>query len=137
MVEHATEANLAVMTEAVRKAANGKAFAQLVRDRFQLDAQVLTGDQEALLTFSGATFAGRDGGRAGASEPTVVVDIGGASTEFVVGRDARAGFHVSLPVGVVRMSERHIAHDPPTDAEVQAIARDARSTFEAGLPERE
>jgi exopolyphosphatase / guanosine-5'-triphosphate,3'-diphosphate pyrophosphatase len=137
MLEHDAQTNLAVLTEAVRRASNGGQFAQRVHDQFQLNARVLTGDQEALLTFLGATFEGRDGVRAGASEPTVVIDIGGASTEFVVGRAARAGFHVSLPVGVVRMSERHIGHDPPTEAEVDAIAQDARSAFAAGVPERE
>jgi exopolyphosphatase / guanosine-5'-triphosphate,3'-diphosphate pyrophosphatase len=137
MLEHDAQTNLAVLTEAVRRASNGAAFAQRVHDQFQLNTQVLSGDQEALLTFLGATFERRDGARAGASEPTVVIDIGGASTEFVVGRGARAGFHVSLPVGVVRMSERHISHDPVTDAEVHAIAQHARSTFSAGLPERE
>jgi exopolyphosphatase / guanosine-5'-triphosphate,3'-diphosphate pyrophosphatase len=135
MREHDAEANLAVLTEAVRKASNGAVFARRVHDQFHFNTQVLSGDQEALLTFLGATFDRRDG--AGASEPTVVIDIGGASTEFVVGRGASAGFHVSLPVGVVRMSERHISHDPPTDSEVKAIAQDARASFETGLPERE
>ncbi|HEV2980307.1 MAG TPA: Ppx/GppA family phosphatase [Solirubrobacteraceae bacterium] len=137
MLEHGADANLSVLTEAVRRATNGAAFAQRVRDHYQLNAQVLTGDQEALLTFLGATFQGRDAGRAASREPTVVIDIGGASTEFVVGRGTSAGFHVSLPVGVVRLSERRIAHDPPTGAEVKAIARDVRSTFGAGLPPRE
>jgi exopolyphosphatase/guanosine-5'-triphosphate,3'-diphosphate pyrophosphatase len=133
MLEHSAETNLAVMTEAVRKAGNGAAFAQQVRDQFHLDAQVLTGDQEALLTFLGATFEGRGGPR----EPTVVIDIGGGSTEFVVGQGANAGFHVSLPVGVVRMSERHITSDPVSDAEVKAIAHDVSATFQKGLPQRE
>jgi exopolyphosphatase / guanosine-5'-triphosphate,3'-diphosphate pyrophosphatase len=137
MIEYGAQTNLAVLTEAVRRATNGAAFARRVHDEFQLDTHVLSGDQEALLTFLGATFQRRDGDRAGAGEPIVVIDIGGASTEFVVGRGASAGFHVSLPVGVVRMSERHISHDPPTDAEVQAIAKDARAAFEAGLPGRE
>lgn len=131
------EANLAVLTEAVRRASNGAAFAQRVRDEFDLDTHVLSGDEEAMLTFRGATFQGHDGVNADAGEPTVVIDIGGASTEFVVGRGASAGFHVSLPVGVVRMSERHIHHDPPRHDEVAALERDARSTFAAGLPERE
>ena len=137
MLEHDAQTNLAVLTEAVRTASNGAAFARRVRDQFQLNAKVLTGEQEALLTFLGATFDQRGGGGAGARKPTVVIDIGGASTEFVVGRGATAGFHVSLPVGVVRMSERHISHDPPREAEVSAIAQDAGRIFAAGLPERE
>jgi exopolyphosphatase/guanosine-5'-triphosphate,3'-diphosphate pyrophosphatase len=137
MLSNHAQANLAVLTEAVRRASNGAAFAQRVHDEFQLHTQVLTGDQEALLTFLGATFQPRDAGHGAAREPTVVIDIGGASTEFVVGRGASAGFHVSLPVGVVRLSERHISHDPPTAGEMQATAQDVRRTFAAGLPERE
>jgi exopolyphosphatase/guanosine-5'-triphosphate,3'-diphosphate pyrophosphatase len=69
--------------------------------------------------------------------PTVVTDIGGGSTEFVVGRGHTAGFHVSLHVGVVRMSERHIKSDPPAPAELQALADDVRRTFTEGLPQNE
>jgi exopolyphosphatase/guanosine-5'-triphosphate,3'-diphosphate pyrophosphatase len=63
-----------------------------------------------------------------------VIDIGGGSTEFIIGRDSTADFHVSLPAGVVRMSERHISSDPPSPTELQALAHDARSVFLAGLP---
>ncbi len=68
------------------------------------------------------------------SEPTVVIDIGGGSTEFVVGIERAAGFHISLPVGVVRMSERHIHSDPPAPEELQRLALDARTTILEGLP---
>ncbi len=70
------------------------------------------------------------GGRR-AVEPTVVIDIGGGSTEFVVGTGRSAGFHVSLPAGVVRMSERHIHTDPPAPEELQALAADTRAVFAA------
>jgi exopolyphosphatase/guanosine-5'-triphosphate,3'-diphosphate pyrophosphatase len=63
-----------------------------------------------------------------------VIDIGGGSTEFVIGRDSTAGFHVSLPAGVVRMSERHVHTDPPSPSELQALAHDTRATFLGGLP---
>jgi exopolyphosphatase/guanosine-5'-triphosphate,3'-diphosphate pyrophosphatase len=76
-------------------------------------------------------------GRPAPSEPTVVIDIGGGSTEFVVGRGRAAGFHVSLPVGVVRMSERHIHTDPPAPGELQELARDVRGVLAKGLPESE
>jgi exopolyphosphatase/guanosine-5'-triphosphate,3'-diphosphate pyrophosphatase len=140
--QHGCEANLAVLTSAVRDAENGAQFAQRVREEFWLDARVLSGDEEAQLTFLGAMStrpepAGRRDGGADASPPTVVVDIGGGSTEFVVGSRRTAGFHVSLPVGVVRMSERHIHTDPPTPLELQALAADVRQTFEDGLPARE
>jgi exopolyphosphatase/guanosine-5'-triphosphate,3'-diphosphate pyrophosphatase len=66
-----------------------------------------------------------------------VIDIGGGSTEFIVGIGHTAGFHISLPVGVVRMSERHIQSDPPAPAELQSLARDTRAVFEDGLPAAE
>ena len=65
-----------------------------------------------------------------------MIDIGGGSTEFVVGAERTAGFHVSLPAGVVRMSERHIHTDPPAPPELQALARDTRATFLDGAARR-
>jgi exopolyphosphatase / guanosine-5'-triphosphate,3'-diphosphate pyrophosphatase len=123
------EANLAVLTSAVRDAANGEQFAERVRGDYGLDAKVLAGEQEAQLTFLGAMA-----GRPAATEPTVVIDIGGGSTEFVVGVGRSAGFHVSLNAGVVRMSERHIHDDPPAPSELQALGEDVRGTFLDGLP---
>jgi exopolyphosphatase/guanosine-5'-triphosphate,3'-diphosphate pyrophosphatase len=126
---HECESNLAVLTSAVRDAANGADFAARVRDDFGLDARVLSGDEEAQLTFLGAMS-----GRGATSEPTVVIDIGGGSTEFVIGRERNAGFHVSLAAGVVRMSERHIHSDPPAPEELQSLALDTRTVFTKGLP---
>jgi len=127
--EHDCVANLAVLTSAVRDAANGPDFTERVRRDFALDARTLSGDEEAQLTFLGAMHD-----RSASPEPTVVIDIGGGSTEFIIGRDSTAGFHVSLPAGVVRMSERHIHSDPPSPIELQALAHDTRATFLAGLP---
>jgi exopolyphosphatase/guanosine-5'-triphosphate,3'-diphosphate pyrophosphatase len=126
---HGCEANLAVLTSAVRDATNGASFAARVREEFDLDARVLTGSEEAQLTFLGAMSD-----RPAPTQPTVVIDIGGGSTEFVVGRGRTAGFHVSLPAGVVRMSERHIHSDPPAPEELQSLAADTRSIFLEGLP---
>lgn len=124
--------NLAVMTSAVRDAHNGRQFAERVRGECDLDARILTGEEEARMTFLGAMS-----GRPSAVEPTVVVDIGGGSTEFIVGVGKTAGFHVSLPAGVVRMSERHIHGDPPQSADLQALAADTRAVYLAGLPAQE
>jgi len=126
---HDCVANLAVLTSAVRDAVNGAEFAERIRRDYALDARVLAGEEEAQLTFLGAMH-----GRASSSKPTVVVDIGGGSTEFIVGHDSVAGFHVSLPAGVVRMSERHISSDPPAPAQLQELARDVRRVFLEGLP---
>jgi exopolyphosphatase/guanosine-5'-triphosphate,3'-diphosphate pyrophosphatase len=129
---HECAANLAVLTSAVRDAANGAEFAERIRHEFSLDARVLAGEEEAQLTFLGAMHDRATA--ASSSEPTVVVDIGGGSTEFIVGHDSAAGFHVSLPAGVVRMSERHISSDPPAPAQLQELARDVRRVFLEGLP---
>jgi exopolyphosphatase/guanosine-5'-triphosphate,3'-diphosphate pyrophosphatase len=126
---HGCDANLAVLTSAVRDASDGAAFTERVRRDYQLDARTLSGDEEAALTFLGAMS-----GREASPEPTVVIDIGGGSTEFVVGHDHTAGFHVSLQAGVVRMSERHIRSDPPAPAELQSLALDTRSIYLDGLP---
>ena len=130
-------ANLAVLTSAVREASNGDSFAEHVRTDYGLDAQVLTGEEEAQLTFLGAMSGRSDGERVGARTPAVVIDIGGGSTEFIAGVGHTAGFHVSLPVGVVRMSERHIHSDPPASGELQSLALDTRAVFEEGLPASE
>jgi exopolyphosphatase / guanosine-5'-triphosphate,3'-diphosphate pyrophosphatase len=129
---HDCVANLAVLTSAVRDAANGPEFAEHIRRDFLLDARVLSGDEEAQLTFLGAMHD-----RTRTSEPTVVIDIGGGSTEFIVGHDSVAGFHISLPAGVVRMSERHISSDPPAPSQLQELARDVRRVFLEGLPPRQ
>jgi exopolyphosphatase / guanosine-5'-triphosphate,3'-diphosphate pyrophosphatase len=130
--EHDCEANMAVLTSAVRDASNGAAFTERVRQDYRLDARTLSGDEEAQLTFLGAMSD-----RKPSVEPTVVVDIGGGSTEFVVGHDHTAGFHVSLQAGVVRMSERHIHCDPPAPEELQQLAADTRAVFLDGLPAQE
>jgi exopolyphosphatase/guanosine-5'-triphosphate,3'-diphosphate pyrophosphatase len=131
--EHGCELNLAVLTAAVREAADGQDFAERVRRDFGLDARVLSGEQEAQLTFLGAMAEQQPEDQRAAS-PVVVIDVGGGSTEFIVGRNRRAGFHTSLPVGVVRMSERHLHSDPPAREQLLELARDTRMAFERGLP---
>ena len=126
---HECEANLAVLTSAVRDASNGAAFAERVREDFKLDARVLSGEEEAQLTFLGAMSD-----RAAPTEPTVVIDVGGGSTEFVIGLGHATRFHTSLPVGVVRMSERHIDSDPPASEQLQSLALDVRTILQQGLP---
>ena len=77
--ELGTERTVAVATSAVRDSANGEEFRAALRERFALDARTISGDEEARLTFLGATAARPPGGR------SVVIDIGGGSTELVVG----------------------------------------------------
>jgi exopolyphosphatase / guanosine-5'-triphosphate,3'-diphosphate pyrophosphatase len=130
MDRFACETNLAVLTSAVRDASNGAEFTARVREGFHLDARVLSGDEEAQLTFLGA-MSDRDGDSV---EPTVVIDIGGGSTEFIVGTHRTASFHVSVQAGVLRMSERHIHSDPPAPTELQDLAADTRAIFRENLP---
>jgi len=127
---HHCDTALAVLTSAVRDAANGEEFAGVVEHRYGLTPHILTGDQEAQLSFLGAT-SDRDPDD---DTPTLLVDIGGGSTETVIGRGREAEFHVSNQAGVVRQTERHIANDPPTAAEQDELARDARGIIEAGVP---
>jgi len=126
---HGCEAREAVMTSAVRDAANGAAFAEAVRTRYGLTGRTLSGDEEARLTFLGAT-AVRD-----PQDPAslLVIDIGGGSTELVVGSRGAVTFHVSTQNGVVRHTERHIHTDPPTPDELSALAGDVRPSIEAAV----
>ena len=127
---HDCDVRAAVLTSAVRDAANGEAFAQRVREAYGLPARTLSGDEEARLTFLGATAA-RDRDDA---TPLLVVDIGGGSTELVTGARGEASFHVSTQAGVVRHSERHLHGDPPVQEELAALVADARATIEAAVP---
>ena len=125
--ELGAEAVDAIATSAVRDAENGSAFVAELRERFALSARVLDGEEEARLTYMGATAEQPP------TEPTLVVDIGGGSTELIVGTGAEISFHTSLQAGVVRHSERHIASDPPTVVELEALAADVRGLIEAAV----
>jgi exopolyphosphatase/guanosine-5'-triphosphate,3'-diphosphate pyrophosphatase len=114
----------------VRDAANGAEFTRRVACDYGLEARTIDGDEEAHLTFLGATSERSPQ----APAPVVVIDIGGGSTELVVGGGDRVTFHVSTQVGVVRHSERHIRQDPPHGEELRALADDARAELEAAVP---
>jgi exopolyphosphatase / guanosine-5'-triphosphate,3'-diphosphate pyrophosphatase len=120
-----------VATSATRDAANAAEFVAGVRGVLGIEPEVLSGEEEARLSFAGATLelVGR------AAAPYLVADIGGGSTEFVLGDPASAGPHgpaeaaVSVNIGCVRLTERHLHGDPPTGAEVAA----ARADIDAAL----
>jgi exopolyphosphatase/guanosine-5'-triphosphate,3'-diphosphate pyrophosphatase len=124
------DARLAVLTSAVRDAANGSDFTAVVRERYGLDARTLAGEEEARLMFLGATH-GRDPAD---RTPLLVFDIGGGSTELVVGHQGSVDFHVSTQLGVVRQTERHIRNDPPQPRELQGLADDVRAVLHARVP---
>lgn len=118
-----------IATSAVRDAGNADAFLAELRERFALDARVLSGDEEAGLTYLGAT-ADREGNPTG---NTLVVDIGGGSTELICGRGPEIAFHASLQVGTVRHTERYLISDPPSAAAMEELAADVRSEVEQAI----
>ena len=127
---HECDARIAVLTSAVRDARNGAEFTAQVRERYGLDAHTIDGDEEARLTFLGAT-AGRARSDA---EPVLVIDIGGGSTELVVGAGGEVSFHVSTQAGVVRQTERHLGSDPPRPEELQALGAEVREIIQGAVP---
>ncbi len=129
--EHAVERAVGVMTSAVRDAENGPELLATVRDRFAIDARMIPGQQEAALTYLGAT-SGRSGPADGRA--VAVVAVGGGSTEFVIGHDSTFDFCVSVQAGVVRQSERHLRHDPPRRDEIAAMAHESAAIFADAVP---
>ena len=107
-----------IATSAVRDASNGADFLASVASDTGIAPELLPGAREAELGFRGATIALPEPG------PYLVVDIGGGSTELVVGSETAERF-VSLDIGSVRLTERHITHDPPAEAEQAAVRADA------------
>ncbi len=128
--ERGCERAVAVLTSAVRDSANGREFADEVQRRYQLEPHVLAGDDEARLTYLGATSERDPADRT----PTLELDIGGGSTELVIGHGQEVVFHVSTQAGVVRQTERHIHTDPPTEAEMDELAQDVRAILAAAVP---
>lgn len=108
-----------VATSASRDAENADEFTEMVLATLGIQPEVITGDEEAALSFAGATRGlSHDVGK-----PYLVVDIGGGSTEFVLG-DATVYAARSVDVGCVRMTERHLHSDPPTAVEIAAARAD-------------
>jgi exopolyphosphatase/guanosine-5'-triphosphate,3'-diphosphate pyrophosphatase len=127
---HGAERVVALATSAVRDSSNGDDFRAALRERFGLEARTITGDEEARLTFLGATSARND-----REEPTLVVDIGGGSTELVVGRPGSDPlFHVSTQAGSVRQSERHLSDDPPRAEQLEALRSEVAGIVESEVP---
>jgi exopolyphosphatase/guanosine-5'-triphosphate,3'-diphosphate pyrophosphatase len=129
--EHGADTTFAVLTSAVRDASNGAAFTETVRERYGLDAHTIPGEQEAALTFLGATSERSASGDPGA---IVVIDIGGGSTEMVVGHGREVDFFVSLQAGVVRQTERHLHTDPPATAELDELAAEVAQIIDREVP---
>jgi len=110
-----------VATSASRDARNRAEFVAGVRDRLGVEVEVISGAAEAELSFSGAVSSPQTRAVSG---PRLVVDIGGGSTEFVLGDDTPTAA-CSVDIGCVRLHERHLQSDPPTAGELAALAADA------------
>lgn len=106
-------------TSAARDAANGEVFAAGVRERLGIDPEVVSGDEEARLAYDGAVRNLRQA----PAEPVLVIDIGGGSTELIIGGRTPTGAH-SMDIGSVRLHERHLDADPPTPEQVAAATAD-------------
>ncbi|MEV6397565.1 Ppx/GppA phosphatase family protein [Streptomyces sp. NPDC051907] len=123
IAEHGAQKIRFVATSASRDASNRDDFVRGVVDILGVEPEVISGDQEAEFSFMGATK------ELPGHEERLVVDIGGGSTEFVVGHE-----HVeaarSVDIGCVRLTERHIRHDPPTPAEVAAVRADIEAALD-------
>jgi exopolyphosphatase/guanosine-5'-triphosphate,3'-diphosphate pyrophosphatase len=117
----------AVGTEALRRAPNASELLQPAAAILGTEIEVIDGDREAALTFRAAAAAFP----VEAAGTLVVVDIGGGSTEIVVAEAGRVAFRRSLPLGSVRLTERHIEHDPPLGAEVAAVRAEVRAALDA------
>ena len=125
-----------VATSATRDAANRADFVAMVGQELGVEPEVITGAEEAALTFAGAVA-----GLPGVAPELLVADIGGGSTELVLGDGSMLGSHArlggaalrshSMNVGCVRMTERHLHDDPPTRAQIDATVADVRSAIAA------
>ena len=128
--QHDCDTRIAVLTSAVRDSDNGQEFAQTIEQRYGLTPHVLEGEEEARLTYLGATSE-RDPAD---TTPTLVLDIGGGSTELIIGAGPKVRFRVSTQAGVVRQTERHLPDDPPTQEQMEALSHDVRTILTDNVP---
>jgi len=117
-----------VATSATRDAANADEFRSMVERTLGVTPEVVTGEEEAHLSFAGAV----QGLPADLTAPYLVVDIGGGSTEFVLGT-AEPVSAISVDIGCVRMTERHLVDDPPTPDQIAAAERDIEAAVDRAL----
>jgi exopolyphosphatase/guanosine-5'-triphosphate,3'-diphosphate pyrophosphatase len=121
----------AIATSAVRDAENADAFLAELRERFALDSRILDGTEEARLTYLGATTS-RDG-----ADGALVIDIGGGSTELIVGTGSAVTSSTSLQAGTVRHTERYLRSDPAGTAELEDLAADVGALIDDEIPAAE
>jgi len=125
---HKVDAATAVATSAVRDAANRDEFLRRVKQETGFDVEVITGDEEARRTLLGI----RSGLPAGVTD-ILALDIGGGSTEFILDRPGQPPIARSIDIGVVRLCERVLTHDPPTTEEVEQAREWVRRETQAAV----
>ncbi|WP_405475025.1 exopolyphosphatase [Paenarthrobacter ilicis] len=124
--DHGAERVRFAATSATRDAANRQVFVDGIRDILGVEPEVLTGDEEAALSFAGASSVlpiAQD-------DAVLVVDLGGGSTEFVLGDSRGVIAARSVDIGCVRLTERHLRSDPPTAAEIAAAEADVDAALD-------
>ena len=125
-----TEEILAFATSAIRDAKNGKEILDQINKKFEIDLQVLSGDDEAQMTFLAVRrWLGWSSGR------LLVLDIGGVSLEIAVGDDERAEATISLPLGASRLTREYLDSDPHTSKEIKALETYVFEAIKVSLPE--
>ena len=128
--EFETEEILAFATSAIRDAKNGKEILAEINQKFEIDLQVLSGDDEAQMTFLAVRrWLGWSSGR------LLVLDIGGGSLEIAVGDDERAEATVSLPLGASRLTREYLGSDPHTSKEIKALETYVLDAVKSSVPE--
>ena len=128
--EFKTEEILAFATSAIRDATNGKEILSEINRKFDIDLQVLSGDDEARMTFLAVRrWLGWSSGR------LLVLDIGGGSLEIAVGDDERAEATVSLPLGASRLTREFLSSDPHTSKEIKALESFVLEAVKSAVPE--
>ncbi|HKC22960.1 MAG TPA: hypothetical protein VKB64_10655 [Gaiellaceae bacterium] len=123
------ERTLAIGTSAVRDADNGEAFLGEVEWSYGFVTRLLSGHDEALLTYRGVTSARP------VVAGTLIVDVGGGSTELIAGEPDGVRWHDSLDIGSVRLTERFLRSDPPSVEELAACAADVRALLAERVPD--
>ncbi|AFR28123.1 bifunctional 3-dehydroquinate synthase/phosphatase AroB [Arthrobacter sp. Rue61a] len=113
-------------TSATRDASNRQVFVDGIRELLGVQPEVISGDEEAALSFAGASSVLPATGK----DPILVVDLGGGSTEFVVGDSSGVIAARSVDIGCVRLTERHLRSDPPTAAQIAAAEADVDAALD-------
>ena len=122
----------AVGTSALREAKNSGAFVGMIGERLGLPIEIISGEEEARLSYLAVAKEMKE-----TEEPILVIDVGGGSTELILGLGERIRQWASLPIGLVRLTEQFLSSDPVEDEEWDKMAGVIRKAFSGVSPPRE